>query len=107
MTDEQKLAALEAEKQVIEAKINAYAAVKMLENKQQDLKAITVGRKWGRKWFQILLPSQLDSLGHTTYHDILESQEASIYRNPPMELRLALAKVFRDLYGITETQDDK
>jgi len=51
MTDEQKLAALEAEKLAIQARINAYAAVKILENKQQDLKEIRVGRQWGRRWF--------------------------------------------------------
>ncbi len=106
MTDEQKLAALEAEKLAIQARINAYAAVKILENKQQDLKEIRVGRQWGRRWFKILLPSQLGSLKHSDIQDILESQEASLYGNPPMELRIAIAKVLRDFYGI-EAQDEQ
>jgi len=106
MTGEQKLKELEAERLIIQTKINAYNAVKILENKQQDLRSITVGRLWRNKWLQILLPSQLGSLKHSDIQDILESQEASLYGNPPMELRIAIAKVLRDFYGI-EAQDEK
>lgn len=107
MTYEEKLKELDAERLAIQAKINAYSIVKILENKQQDLKSISVGMGWGRRWLQILLPSQLGSLKHSTMQDILESQEASLYGNPPMKLRLALAKAFREHYEIEETQDDR
>lgn len=83
MTDEEKLAALEDEKFVLEQRIAVKSLIKVLET---------------AKYISQLTVSGLD-LGNNHINTLV--------KNPSPEIRLALAKVFRVFYGIKETQDDK
>lgn len=104
MTDEQKLAALEAQVEALEDKIRAAKIVKLLENKQDKVFDVGAGNKPNRGWFGFWREKQKSE---RVSPDSIENEYLSIGGDAPMKLRLALAKVIRDFYGIEETQDDR
>jgi hypothetical protein len=104
MTDEQRLAALQARVEALDDKISAARIIKILENNQDKVFGVGAGNKPNRGWFGFWRERQKSE--HVR-PDMIENEYLSIDGNPPMELRIALAKVFREHYGITETQDDK
>ena len=102
MTNEQKLAALEAKQLLALAqKIPAIKIINLLENKQVDIREIATGKLGGRGWFSLqFLKKKTECLCR------ISKDYASMHGNPPMELRIALAKVFRKHYEIEEAQND-
>lgn len=99
MTNEQRLAALAAEVEALEAKIDATRIIKLLENKQEEIYDISFGNKSLGQWFHFWRTKPVK--------DRIESERASLGGYPPQKLRDDIAKVFREHYGIEETQDDK